>query len=137
MESKTRCFGGSGFLTLLWHNSVTPTRLAFLQNHPDDYRVSFYEIWNTPVWHNLPSGDLIQVFHEGLKSARISLRHLIKSPSGVIRARILDTSDLLMVPDPLWDEVVNVHGRTISKRLVMATSEGKPITAPRLTHVLL
>ncbi len=52
----------------------------------------FYELWNMPVWAQLPGFDgtnsLLEVLQRQITLGEITCRKVIKSPSGPMRARV-------------------------------------------------
>jgi hypothetical protein len=119
VESKTR-IGGSGFTSMSWRG--TPLAyLQTLQDTPPQpvagaqvvqpidqprpleivtamavgagtLRLTFYELWNTYVWAQLPglegTNNLLEVLQRQVSLGEISCRKLIASPSGITRARV-------------------------------------------------
>ena len=119
MESKTR-IGGSGFTTMLWQGQrlaylqvmqdTPPTPVATAQAvQPIDepmpleivtsqavgvgtLRVTFYEMWNAPVWSMLPglegTNNLLDVLKRQVTLGAITMQKVINSPSGIYRAKV-------------------------------------------------
>jgi hypothetical protein len=119
MESVTR-IGGSGFTTMLYQNrrlaylqviaDQTPSPVAQAQAvQPIDESVpleivtamavgvgtlkcTFYELWNEPVWAELPglqgTTDLLDVLKRQVSLGQITMQKAISSPSGLYRAKV-------------------------------------------------
>jgi hypothetical protein len=119
MESVTR-IGGSGFTTMLYQNQrlaylqvikdTPPTPVAQAQAvQPIDESVpleivtamavgvgtltcTFYELWNEPVWAELPglqgTTDLLDVLKRQVTLGQITMQKAISSPSGLYRAKV-------------------------------------------------
>src|ERR1700761_7519569 len=55
-------------------------------------RCTFYELWNYPVWSMLPglqgTYSLIAVLKAQIAMGAITMQKVIKSPSGIMRARV-------------------------------------------------
>lgn len=115
VESKT-CGGGSGFVTLMSerfsNDENIPYRLAYMQvlreippqpvwaggGTPMDaggggtYR--FHEVWNEPVWRKMAEdigASPWEALVKGLADGSITMRKIVKIPSGLVRARRYDT----------------------------------------------
>lgn len=119
MQSKTR-IAGSGFTTMTWRGTRL-AYLQTLQDTPpqpvagaqvvqaiDDevpqeivtaaavgagtLRLTFYELWNVPVWASLPglegTNNLLEVLKRQISIGEVTCRKLIKSPLGITRARV-------------------------------------------------
>jgi hypothetical protein len=111
--------GGSGFTTMSWQGTVlaylqiiqdtAPVPVAQAQAiQPIDaptplevvtaaavgagtLKLTFYELWNGPVWTNLPgiSGNrLLDVLNQQLQSGDVSLRKFIRQPGGQVRTKV-------------------------------------------------
>ena len=147
MESKTR-IGGAGFTTMTFRGTRL-AYLQTLQDTPpqpvagaqvvqaiDDatpqeivtslavgagtLRCTFYEIWNTPVWSQLPgledTNTLLEVLTRQLQLGEVSCRKLIKSPSGMMRARVYHGCVLTDIDE---GEQVNIGTMTLPKTITM------------------
>ena len=147
MESKTR-IGGSGFTSLTWRG--TPLAyLQTLQDTPPQpvagaqvvqpideptpleivtamavgagtLRLTFYELWNAPMWAQLPglegTNNLLQVLQRQVSLGEVSCRKLIKSPSGITRARVYHGC---VITDIDEGEQINIGTMTLPKTLTM------------------
>lgn len=147
MESKTR-IGGAGFTTMTFRGTRL-AYLQTLQDTPpqpvagaqvvqaiDDevpqeivtsmavgagtMRMTFFELWNEPVWSRLPGLDgtntLLDVLKRQIQLGEISCRKLIKSPSGITRARVYHGCVLTDIDE---GEQINIGTMTIPKTLTM------------------
>lgn len=121
MESKVcgGC-GSSGFVTLMTtnENGERLDRLAYLQTVKDvppmpvvgdelrrggELTLRFYELWNEPTWKDLFGDEpTIASLAEVAKMGTIRLSKIIKSPSGITRARIYDIATATW--EPIGDE---------------------------------
>lgn len=147
MESKTR-IGGSGFTALTWRG--TPLAyLQTLQDTPPQpvagaqvvqpideptpleivtamavgagtLRLTFYELWNAPMWAQLPglegTNNLLEVLQRQVQLGEVSCRKLIKSPSGITRARVYHGC---VITDIDEGEQINIGTMTLPKTLTM------------------
>lgn len=124
--------GTGGFVTLTTTNETGERldRLAYLQTikdippHPTDpsltgsLTLEFYELWNDSVWREL-LGDRPTI--EGLQTlaqeGKLRLSKVIKSPSGVTRARIYATETAVWEPigDEECDQFPGLHKSFIVK----------------------
>ena len=147
MESKTR-IGGSGFTTLTFRGTRL-AYLQTLQDTPpqpvagaqvvqsiDDarpteivtalavgagtLRLTFYELWNEPVWARLPgfegTNNLLEVLQRQISLGEISCRKLIKSPSGITRARVYHGC---VITDVDEGEQINIGTMTLPKTITL------------------
>jgi hypothetical protein len=124
VESKT-CgggTGGSGFITLMseryTNEDNAPFRLAYMQvlrevppqpvaaegqtlldaGGSGTYR--FFEIWNEPIWRKMAEdigASPWEALVKGLADGSITMRKIVKSPSGMIRVRRYDTTNAEIV----------------------------------------
>lgn len=80
--------GGSGFLVLLKGGK----RLAYMMVR-DHGVLEFYDVWNRAVWDDMRLGDegYFAALRRGFWLGQVSVRKVIKSPDGVIRARSYNT----------------------------------------------
>src|SRR3954465_999953 len=55
-------------------------------------KCTFYELWNEPVWSTLPglqgTNNLLDVLKRQVTLGTITMQKIIKSPSGIMRARV-------------------------------------------------
>lgn len=118
-QSKVRV-GGSGFTVMTWQgqrlaylqnlNDQAPQAVAPAQaiqpideEHPLEIitaqavgagtiTLTFYEIWNQPVWAALPgfegTNNLLDVLKRQLQQGEITCRKIIKNPNGTFRTRV-------------------------------------------------
>ena len=147
MESKTR-IGGSGFTTMTWRGTRL-AYLQTLQDTPPQpvagaqvvqpideevpleivtamavgagtLRLTFYELWNLPVWSALPglegTFNLLEVFKRQIQLGDIACRKLIRSPMGITRARVFHGC---CVTDIDEGEQVNIGTMTLPKTLTL------------------
>ena len=147
MESKTRV-GGSGYTTLTWRGQRL-AYLQTLQDTPPQpvagaqvvqpideetpieivtavavgagtLRLTFYELWNEPVWSGLPglegTNNLLEVLKRQISLGEISCRKLIKSPSGITRARVFHGCVLTDIDE---GEQINIGTMTIPKTITL------------------
>lgn len=117
--SKVRV-GGSGFTVMTWQgqrlaylqnvNDTAPQAVAGAQaiqpmdeEHPIEIvtaqavgagtlQLTFYEVWNAPVWAQLPgfegTNNLLDVLKRQLSLGEITCRKVIKNPNGTYRTRV-------------------------------------------------
>lgn len=147
MESKTR-IGGAGFTTMTFRGTRL-AYLQTLQDTPpqpvagaqvvqaiDDevpqeivtshavgagtLRLTFFELWNEPVWSRLPglegTNNLLDVLKRQVQLGEVSCRKLIKSPSGIIRARVYHSC---VISDVDEGEQLNIGTMTLPKTLTL------------------
>lgn len=147
MESKTRV-GGSGYTSMTWRGQRL-AYLQTLQDTPPQpvagaqvvqpideetpleivtavavgagtLRLTFYELWNEPVWAGLPglegTNNLLEVLKRQIQLGEISCRKLIKSPSGVTRARVFHGCVLTDIDE---GEQINIGTMTIPKTITL------------------
>ncbi|AXQ51729.1 hypothetical protein SEA_COLT_120 [Mycobacterium phage Colt] len=147
MESKTR-IGGSGFTTMTFRGTRL-AYLQTLQDTPpqpvagaqvvqsiDDetpseivtamavgagtLRLTFYEVWNEPVWSRLPglegTNNLLEVLKRQVALGEVTCRKLIKSPSGITRARVYHGCVLTDIDE---GEQINIGTMTLPKTITM------------------
>jgi hypothetical protein len=147
VESKTRV-GGAGFTTMTFRGTRL-AYLQTLQDTPpqpvagaqvvqsiDDevpmeivtsmavgagtMRMTFYELWNEPVWSRLPglegTNTLLDVLKRQIALGEIACRKLIKSPSGITRARVYHGCVLTDIDE---GEQINIGTMTIPKTITM------------------
>jgi hypothetical protein len=83
-------------------------------------RLTFYELWNVPVWAGLPglegTNTLLEVLQRQIQLGEISCRKLIKSPSGITRARVYHSCVLTDIDE---GEQVNIGSMTLPKTITM------------------
>lgn len=155
MESKSR-IGGSGFTTMLWQGQrlaylqvlqdTPPTPVATAQAvQPIDepvpleivtsqavgvgtLRVTFYELWNSPVWSTLPglegTNNLLEVLKRQIQLGNVTMQKIVKSPSGIMRARVYHNC---VVTDIDEGENVNIGTMTLPKTLTVQYCYSTPV----------
>ena len=155
MESKSR-IGGSGFTTMLWQGQrlaylqvlqdTPPTPVATAQAvQPIDepvpmeivtsmavgvgtLRVTFYELWNSPVWSSLPglegTNNLLDVLKRQIQLGTVTMQKIVKSPSGIMRARVYHNC---VVTDIDEGENVNIGTMTLPKTLTIQYCYSTPV----------
>jgi hypothetical protein len=83
-------------------------------------RLTFYELWNEPVWSRLDglagTNNLLEVLKRQITLGEISCRKLIRSPSGLIRARVFHGCVLTDIDE---GEQVNIGTMTLPKTITM------------------
>lgn len=147
MESKTRV-GGSGYTSMTWRGQRL-AYLQTLQDTPPQpvagaqvvqpideetpleivtavavgagtLRLTFYELWNEPVWAGLPglegTNNLLDVLKRQIQLGEISCRKLIKSPSGITRARVFHKCVLTDIDE---GEQINIGTMTLPKTITL------------------
>lgn len=147
MESKTR-IGGSGFTTMTYRGTRL-AYLQTLQDTPPQpvagaqvvqaideavpqeivtalavgagtLRLTFYELWNEPVWSKLPglegTNTLLEVLQAQVQLGEVRCTKLIKSPSGIYRVRNYHNCVLTDVDE---GEQVNIGTMTLPKTITM------------------
>lgn len=148
MESKTR-IGGSGFTTMTFRGTRL-AYLQTLQDTPpqpvagaqvvqaiDDevpseivtaqavgagsIRLTFYELWNQPVWSTLPglegTNNLLDVLKRQVNMGEVTCRKLIRSPgTNITRARVYHGC---VITDIDEGEQINIGTMTLPKTITM------------------
>jgi hypothetical protein len=83
-------------------------------------RLTFYELWNEPVWAGLPglegTNNLLEVLKRQIQLGEITCRKLIKSPSGITRARVFHGCVLTDIDE---GEQINIGTMTIPKTITL------------------
>ena len=91
-------------------------------------RATFYELWNFPVWSSLPglegTSNLLDVLARQILLGEISMRKIIRSPSGIMRALVYHNS---VVTDIDAGEQVNIGSMSLPKTLTMQYTHTTPI----------
>jgi len=147
VESKTRV-GGSGFTTMTFRGTRL-AYLQTLQDTPPQpvagaqvvqaideavpqeivtslavgagtLRMTFYELWNEPVWSKLPglegTNTLLEVLQRQVSLGEVRCTKLIKSPSGIFRVRNYHGCVLTDIDE---GEQVNIGTMTLPKTLTL------------------
>lgn len=155
MESKVR-IGGSGFTTMLWQGQrlaylqtmqdqpPTPVAQAVAVQPIDEpvpleivtamavgvgtLRVSFYELWDAPVWAKLPglegTSNLLEVLKRQIQLGTITLQKVIKSPTGIMRARVFHNCVVVDIDE---GESVNIGTMVLPKTLTVQYCYSTPV----------
>ena len=83
-------------------------------------RMTFFELWNEPVWSRLPglegTNTLLDVLKRQIQLGEIACRKLIKSPSGITSARVYHGCVLTDIDE---GEQINIGTMTIPKTITM------------------
>jgi hypothetical protein len=83
-------------------------------------RLTFYELWNEPVWSTLPglegTNTLLDVLKRQVQMGEVTCRKLIKSPSGIIRARVFHGCVLTDIDE---GEQITIGTMTLPKTITM------------------
>lgn len=83
-------------------------------------RLTFYELWNTPVWAGLPGLEgtftLLEVLIRQIQLGEIVCRKLISAPLGATRARLYHGCVLTDVDE---GEQVNIGTMTLPKTITL------------------
>ena len=89
---------------------------------------SFYELWNFPVWASLPglSGTfgLLDVLKRQVSMGAITMQKVIKSPSGIMRAKVYHN---VVVTDVDEGENVTIASMTIPRTLTFQYCYATPV----------
>jgi len=147
VESKTR-IGGSGFTTMTFRGTrlaylqtmqdtppqpvagaqvvqaideATPQEIVTsLAVGAGTLRMTFYELWNEPVWSSLPgleqTNTLLEVLQRQVQLGEVRCTKLIKSPSGIFRVRNYHGCVLTDIDE---GEQVNIGTMTLPKTITM------------------
>lgn len=147
MESKTR-IGGSGFTTMTFRGTrlaylqtmqdtppqpvagaqvvqaideATPQEIVTsLAVGAGTLRMTFYELWNEPVWSSLPgleqTNTLLEVLQRQVQLGEVRCTKLIRSPSGIFRVRNYHGCVLTDIDE---GEQVNIGTMTLPKTITM------------------
>jgi hypothetical protein len=143
--SQTR-IGGSGYTLMLFQNialaylqtlqDTPPTPVATAQAvQPIDQpvpleivtaqavgvgtlRCSFYELWNAPVWAELPglqgTTNLLDVLKAQLSMGAITMQKIIQSPTGIMRGYVYHG---VVITDIDQGENINIGTMTIQRTM--------------------
>lgn len=91
-------------------------------------RCTFYELWNEPVWAALPglegTFNLLDVLRRQVNLGAITMQKIIKSPSGLMRARIFHN---VVVTDIDEGENINIGTMTLPKTLTFQYCYTTPV----------
>jgi len=147
VESKTR-IGGSGFTAMTFRgtplaylqtlqdtppqpvagaqvvqpiDSETPLEIVTAQAvGAGSLRLTFYELWNEPVWSRLPglegTNNLLEVLKRQVQMGEVTCRKLIRSPLGITRARVYHGC---VITDIDEGEQINIGTMTLPKTITM------------------
>lgn len=146
-ESKVR-IGGSGFTVMTWRGQrlaylqtlqdAPPQPVAQAQaiqpiDEPEPMeivtaqavgagtlRMTFYELWNQPVWELLPglegAHNLLQVLQRQVQLGEITCRKIIKVPNGAYRTYVYNGC---VIVDIDQGEQVNIGTMSLPKTITM------------------
>lgn len=91
-------------------------------------RATFYELWNEPVWSGLPglegTSNLLDVLKRQISLGTITMQKIIKSPSGVMRAKVFHN---VVVTDIDEGENINIGTMTLPKTLTFQYCYSTPV----------
>jgi len=91
-------------------------------------RVTFYEQWTTPVWNTLPglenTHNLLEVLKRQLQLGTITMQKIVKSPSGLMRARVYHN---VVITDIDEGENINIGTMTLPKTLTFQYTHTTPV----------
>ena len=91
-------------------------------------RCTFYELWSEPVWEALPglqnTYNLLQVLQTQLAMGTITMQKVIKSPNGIMRARVYHN---VVIVDIDEGENVNIGTMTLPKTLTFQYCYSTPV----------
>jgi len=91
-------------------------------------RVTFYEQWNTPVWSTLPglenTHNLLEVLRRQLSLGNITMQKVIRSPDGIMRARVYHNC---VITDVDEGENINIGTMTLPKTLTIQYTHTTPV----------
>ncbi len=91
-------------------------------------KCSFYELWNFPVWSALPglqgTYNLLDVLKRQVSLGSISMQKVIKSPSGIMRAKVFHN---VVIVDVDEGENVNIGTMTIPRTLTFQYCYSTPV----------
>jgi hypothetical protein len=91
-------------------------------------KCTFYELWNEPVWATLPglqgTNNLLDVLKRQVTLGTITMQKIIKSPSGIMRARVYHN---ICVTDIDEGENVNIGTMTIPRTLTFQYCYSTPV----------
>ena len=83
-------------------------------------RLTFYELWNRPVWATLPglegTNNLLEVLKRQITLGEVTCRKLIKSPLGITRARVYHGC---VITDIDEGEQINIGTMTLPKTITL------------------
>jgi hypothetical protein len=155
VASVTR-IGGSGFTTIMWNGQrlaylqvmqdTPPAPVASAQAvQPIDepvpleivtamavgcgtIRLTFYELWNEPVWSMLPglqgTANLLQVLQAQINMGTVTMQKVIKSPTGFMRSKVYHN---VVITDIDEGENVNIGTMTLPKTLTVQYCYSTPV----------
>jgi hypothetical protein len=156
MESKTR-IGGSGFTIMTWRGQRlaylqtlqdTPAQpvagaqtvqpideeypleiVTAMAVGPGSLRLTFYELWNVPVWATLPglegTNNLLDVLKRQITLGEVSCRKIVRAPlSGEMRARVYHGC---VITDIDEGELINIGTMTLPKTISIQYTKATPV----------
>jgi hypothetical protein len=91
-------------------------------------RVTFYEMWNSPVWSSLPglegTNNLLDVLKRQIGMGSVTMQKIVKTPGGFMRARVYHNC---VVTDIDEGENVNIGTMTLPKTLTIQYCYSTPV----------
>ena len=92
-------------------------------------RVTFYELWNVPVWAELPglegTNNLLEVLKRQIQLGTITMQKIVKSPgSGIMRARVYHNCSVTDIDE---GENINIGTMTLPKTLTVQYCYSTPV----------
>lgn len=91
-------------------------------------RCTFFELWNAPVWATLPglegTNNLLDVLKRQMSLGEITMRKVIKSPSGIMRAKVYHG---VVVTDIDEGEQINIASMVLPKNMSMMYTYSTPV----------
>lgn len=91
-------------------------------------KCSFYELWNEPVWATLPglqgTNNLLDVLKRQVTLGTITMQKIIKSPSGIMRARVYHNC---VITDIDEGESINIGTMTVPRTLTFQYCYSTPV----------
>jgi hypothetical protein len=91
-------------------------------------RCTFYELWSEPVWQELPglqgTFNLLDVLKRQVTLGTITMQKVIKSPSGIMRARVYHN---VVITDIDEGESINIGTMTLPKTLTFQYCYSTPV----------
>jgi hypothetical protein len=148
--------GGSGFTTMMWNGQrlaylqviqdTPPAPVATAQAiQPMDesvpleivtamavgcgtLKLTFYELWNEPVWSMLPglqgTYNLLTVLQAQINLGAVTMQKVIKSPTGIMRSRVYHN---VVITDIDEGENINIGSMTLPKTITAQYTYTTPV----------
>lgn len=154
-ESVVR-IGGSGFTVMTWRGTQL-AYLQTLQDSPPQpvaqaqaiqpideptpieivtaqavgagtLKLTFYELWNVPVWDMLPglegTGNLLEVLQRQVQLGEITCRKVIKTPNGAYRTYVYNGC---VIVDIDQGESINIGTMSLPKTITLQYTSQKRV----------